>query len=369
MINGVYKLTKSKSKRIFYFDALRALAILSVINFHIFNGSTLNYVIPQFAAIPSFAWFVTDFMVNCGRLGVILFLMLSGALSLGRSWSIKTFLGRRIPRIVYPYAFWTAFFIIIALILSYFFGIPFVKSFDLKSILVFIYQTMFGLNGIGKHLWFFWMILGTYLIMPIFDKWAANCSLKEVEYFLCIWLVTCLFTFTLGKKFPVTLNYFTGAIGFVVLGYYLRHTERKILNNPYFDILLILVTCIVTIFISYSMSSSTELFKFNRYSIFMALNVMGVFLLFKNFHKFNLNMDFLTKPGRLLNRFTLLLARYSYGLYLVHLPLIKIALVFLKTFPLKVMLVELWIVGLFGSLILLYLFSKIPFMSDKVGVK
>lgn len=32
--------------------------------------------------------------------------MLSGALLLGRVWDIKSFLGKRIPRIVLPFVFW-----------------------------------------------------------------------------------------------------------------------------------------------------------------------------------------------------------------------------------------------------------------------
>ena len=40
------------------------------------------------------------------RCGVDIFLMLSGALSLGRIWDIKSFLGKRLPRIVEPFLFW-----------------------------------------------------------------------------------------------------------------------------------------------------------------------------------------------------------------------------------------------------------------------
>lgn len=40
------------------------------------------------------------------RFGVPLFLMLAGALSLGKNWTIKSFLKKRIPRIVPPFLFW-----------------------------------------------------------------------------------------------------------------------------------------------------------------------------------------------------------------------------------------------------------------------
>ena len=364
-------MNKTKSKRIFYLDALRALAIISVINFHIFNGALSRFVVYDYAVIPSFNWILTDVMLNCFRLGVITFLMLSGALSLGRKWEIKTFLGRRIPRIVWPYALWTAFFIIIYMILSYFFNFPIIKSFEIHSLLDFIYKMALGQNHFGNHLWFFWMILGTYLIMPIFDKWIAECSLREVEYFLFFWLITCLFTYTLKIEFPIALTYFTGSIGFVVLGYYLRYTDRKLLNNVYFDILLILVVSISAAVLAYLFSSPGHIFKFERDSIFMALEGAGVFLLFKNFGQLNLNMDFITQPGRFFNKFTLLLAKYSYGIYLVHLPIIRIAMIILplSIIKFKGAVVSLWIIALCGSLALLYVFSKIPPLRDKIGVK
>ena len=85
--------TKGKKKRIFYFDALRALAIICVIIIHIYAFTKAN-VISEYAAIPSIKWLFTQFLGIPFRIGVDLFLMLSGALSLGRVWDIKTFLGK-----------------------------------------------------------------------------------------------------------------------------------------------------------------------------------------------------------------------------------------------------------------------------------
>ena len=96
---------KKKSRRIFYLDALRALAIISVIIYHIFVRANF-IVVGDYGIIPSFNWFFTDIMGTFFRCGVDIFLMLSGALSLGRIWDIKSFLGKRLPRIVEPFLFW-----------------------------------------------------------------------------------------------------------------------------------------------------------------------------------------------------------------------------------------------------------------------
>ena len=114
----------SKSKRIFYLDALRAVAILTVIAVHVYAVTRVQ-VMADFATGPSLRWLFSQFTGNNLRIGVDLFLMLAGALSLGREWSIKEFLGKRIPRIVEPFVFWGLVTGAIAVIISYYFGYKF----------------------------------------------------------------------------------------------------------------------------------------------------------------------------------------------------------------------------------------------------
>ena len=136
-------MTVAKSKRIFYFDALRTLAILSVIIVHVY-AVTRIHVMADYGMIPSLRWIFSQIAGNCFRIGVPLFLMLAGALSLGRVWTIRDFLGKRIPRIVGPFVFWSLVTGAIAVIISYYFGFTFINSFDQNSILMF-----------GNFAWFF----------------------------------------------------------------------------------------------------------------------------------------------------------------------------------------------------------------------
>ena len=263
-------------------------------------------------------WLLTDFMTNFFRIGVPLFLMLSGALSLGRQWSVKSFLSKRLPRIVGPFLFWGFVLSLLLITCAYVFDLYFIKSFDLVSIASYIYNAyLYKSSGFYPY-WFFWMILGTYFIMPIFNKWLLYSDLKEAEYFLGFWIITCIFDFTLGYAFPIKLTYFTSPIGLVVLGYYLRYTERKIFNNINFAVALIIIMAIVEVAFSAYMSTPNELYTIDRYSIFTTLEVIGVFILFKNW-----KYRFLDKEN-IANKFINLLARYSYGLYLVHAPLLHI---------------------------------------------
>ena len=178
-------MTLSKSKRIFYLDALRAAAILSVIIVHVY-AVTRVHVMAEYSLIPSANWIFSQITGNCFRFGVDLFLMLAGALSLGKSWTIKEFLSKRISRIVEPFIFWGLITGIIAIIISYYFKFKFIYYFDYNSIYIFMLSVFKATAPGFSPYWFFWMILGTYLIMPVLNKWLANSTLAEAEYFFSI---------------------------------------------------------------------------------------------------------------------------------------------------------------------------------------
>lgn len=366
--------TAKKKKRIFYFDALRTLAIISVIIIHVFTR-TAPFVFSEYAAMPSLNWFIASFSDNFFRIGVDLFLMLSGALSLGRNWDIKSFLGKRLPRIILPFIFWGLVLSCILMIIQFFAPsfIRVIDSFTLENIVNFIISS-WKAQSIFVPYWFFWMILGTYLIMPIFNKWLLHSDLKEAEYFLCLWLITCIFDKTLMTTFPVQLSYFTGAIGFVVLGYYLRHTKRRIFNNLYFPIFLIVVSAVLEVFLSYCFSTTESIFSFNRYSIFMTVEVIGIFLLFRNLDEKKILND--KTPEKLTSVFkksVLSIATYSYGIYLIHNIVLSIITATLKYFHIyhrfKFDTLILLVFGLLVSWLIMALLNRVKYLNKVIGAK
>ena len=357
-----------QTKRIFYLDALRVAAILSVIIVHVYAVTNMH-IMAEYDVIPSFMWIFSQITGNCFRFGVDLFLMLAGALSLGRVWTIREFLGKRIPRIVGPFLFWGFTTGIIAVIISYYFGFKFIFQFDLNSILFFMKGVFMATSPGFSPYWFFWMILGTYLIMPIFNKWLLHADLREAEYFLAIWLITVLFDFTINIDFPVNLTYFTSPIGLVILGYYLRHTERKILNNPYFAIFLILISAILTIVNVTIYSTSTDLHTVNRYSIFLTIEVAGIFLLFKNFHKLNINLNFTKTLDRLFRKIVFDIAKFSYGIYLIQGLFVCIYAQILPYHEFYSNFFSILILIVVSSMLTMYVLEKVPYINRVIGSK
>ena len=332
------------------------MAIISVILVHVFDGGTRHLIVAEYSAVPSLNWFICSFIINFFRIGVPLFLMLSGALSLGRDWTIRSFLGKRLPRIIYPFVFWLLFLSVMLVLIN-----SFIHPLKIHGLFSLITVGALGKNNYFYQDWFFWMILGTYLIMPIFNKWIQHSDIKELEYFLSIWLITCIFDFTLRMQFPIKLSYFTSPIGLVVLGYYLRYTERELFNKKYFAVLLIIFSIASMMICSYMFSNDTLIYRFDRYAIFMALNAAGVFLLFKNFN-FN--------PKGIIRDFITRIAQYSYGIYLAHVAVLSVTIeIFEKTLPYNLWTISLVLVTLFVPMGLLYIFSKIPYLKDIIGVK
>ncbi|WP_458403433.1 acyltransferase [Methanobrevibacter sp.] len=366
---------KKKSKRIFYFDALRALAILSVILYHV-NTAVKFLVVGEITPTPSLNWIMGSLFLNNFRFGVDLFLMLAGALSLGRVWTIRDFLGRRLPRIVEPYLFWIIVICGSLLLLQSLHPeiIKVISTFTATEIIGLFIKAFQSEGTYFYSYWFFWMILGTYLIMPIANKWLLHSDLKEVEYFLFFWIITSLFTFTLKQDFPITLTYFTSPLGMVVLGYYLRHTKQKIFNNLYIPILLIILGFLLELYISYMLSTPTKMYKFDRYSITMVLKVTGIFLLFRNLDsRKSLTEKVPNMIRTLFKKAAASLAKHSYGLYLIHLFILSVLAKTIKHFypfeRYKLLFLVLAISTVGISWAIMAILNRVPYVNNVIGSK
>lgn len=134
--------------RIFYFDALRVFAILCVVLLHVTGhlSELMNYNIHT---IYSFSGIYETFANNFFRMGVDLFLMISGALLLGRNWNVKDFFKKRFSRVSILFIFWALVFTILLIISSYFISnLHFVEDFTISSLFnVFMDTLLFRAPG------------------------------------------------------------------------------------------------------------------------------------------------------------------------------------------------------------------------------
>ena len=353
----------NKSERIFYFDALRALAILIVILLHI-NGHLAEIVHYTIYNIYTLQGFYQTFVTNFFRIGVDLFLMLSGALLLGRSESIKTFYTKRIPRLVKPFVFWALVFTIMLFAASYFIpGIAGISDLGLMGLLQLFVDTLLCRAPGSVVYWFFWMMLAVYIVMPFLNKWIRTVDFSKIEYFLIVWIVYNILVYTLLVPMPPAISFVVSPVGFAVLGYYLRYTQRRLFTNIGVIWSLIIIPSIIMVIYAYTLVNVDLLFIFERYSLPVTLVAIGVFCLFKNTESIN------TLPNNFKNIISSV-ALCSYGMYMIHGQMMMVAR---KIFHLSSNYIfdflVLFAVGFLFSWLIIYVLSKIPIVNELIGVK
>ena len=167
------------------------------------------------------------------RACVPLFVVASSYLQFPLHYSTGEFLRRRMLRVVVPFAVWT-------LVYALYWGHA---GENLSSLL-------FNFNYAAGHLWFVYMLVGLYLLMPMLSPWAERVGKRELQFYLLLCLLTPLLPFLrawAGGNPPVIYGptgipnparyplwgeaswnpyglfyYFSGFVGYMLLGLYLR---------------------------------------------------------------------------------------------------------------------------------------------------
>jgi surface polysaccharide O-acyltransferase-like enzyme len=229
-------------------------------------------------------------------------------------------------------------------------------------------------NDISYHLWYIYSVIGLYLFIPILNKWIKNSSIKEIIYFLSIWLISLIISYSYFRnKISLELKpiYFSGYIGYLVLGYFLfkvniREVVGKRLSkfdNKIFYATLILLSSLVTIFGTYFISIKKGYFSevfYNRLSVNVMVAAIGVFLFMKSW-----------KPTRkiFINAINFLF-KYCYGIFLVHVfVLFYLSLLGINGYFIHPIIgIPVTTFACFGiSLLLVFLVNKLPFIGKYIS--
>ena len=109
------------------------------------------------------------------RACVALFVVASSYLQFPLHYPAGEFFRRRAARILIPFAVWSVVYALI-------WGEP-VQNF--KDLLL-------NFNYAAGHLWFVYMLVGLYLVMPLLSPWAEKVGKRELQVYLAIWLFTTL---------------------------------------------------------------------------------------------------------------------------------------------------------------------------------
>ncbi len=303
------------SKRIFYYDVLRTLAIILVILSH--TAKQFSYTHP----VGTFDWCFAICFQDIAVIGVPIFLMISGALLLNRDYKLKDFIKRRFSRILIPFIFW-------ALLHPFLFMICYGNPWTLTEYVRIIATSEY---------WFVWMLIGAYLLLPILNSFIKEYDLEGLAYLLILWFVFIIILKDLKIDFFTKLvsahslgwtEIFAGYFGYFPLGYYLSVKKFRFSDKQMYLIGLALLIVFTLVNINYTMIQSSHADKLIYYGyrrIVSTLQAIGLFLFVMYFSKYcENNKD--TIKNRIYSFFKdtymstiiLSISVCSYGMFLTH---------------------------------------------------
>lgn len=325
-----------------YISYLRVIATVFVILIHASTGF-LNNFNPD-----SFNWNYANIINSFTRCAVPIFVMLSGALLLPKSEETLVFYKKRVTKLLLPFGFWTIIYTI-----YYFYKYTKFERLSQSQILEIIQDKV--LHGANAHLWYLYMILGIYLAIPYLQKLLKQLSIKEIEYFLIIWGISMII---MNKRFysnvpKFDLTFFSGYIGYLILGYYLSVKDFR--SNKFIHLLIYIIGGIITAIGTYLLSAEVKKYDPMFYYYLFPTTAFCAFFLFTTAKKY-----FSKKTN--LPKWIQVIDQYSFGIYLVHIiPLNYLHPLFSKYMSTMFVIPLVTIATTIASICIIYLFRKIPY--------
>ena len=290
------------------FDVLKIVATFAVVMLHV-SAQHWFYV-----KLKTPEWRAFNLYDGSVRFPVPLFVMISGALFLSEDRPIGRIYGKYVLRIVTAFLFWSVLYAAI----SYFRGTPLIDA---------VKEAIKG----HYHLWYLYMIVGLYMIVPLLRPIVQNGKL--LRYFLIL-------SFLVGIVVPQLIAILTvfrpdsasfaqsvwdqtylylpfGYSFYFVLGYRLNRTEitnRTVILAAVLVIAGTLATVLLTQWINYYMLNFNLQHKivlfYQNETVNVAVTAGGVFVLGRRL--FQRPYSVRTQKG------IAMLSKATFGVYLVH---------------------------------------------------
>lgn len=289
--------------RLVYIDVLRVLACFLVILTH----SALPSLHPE---NDGFWLFMYSFIASPSS---ELFLALSGAvlLPVKAHVSMRDFYKRRFLKLLPPVLIWSILVVFVYVLMG---KLTWMQGF--RAISMIPLQPVIGIY------WFIYVIIGLYLLAPIISKWLLDASKKQVELFLGLWLLNLMMPYVnflipgfyqqSGTHYW-SLNYFGGFLGYWMLGFYLRKYPILLGWNKKFVILCLLVVCYPILILYLKLQSIDVSPYMDNLQLGSAVLVTFIFTVVQSIKKYP---DFFI---RIISE----VAKYSFGIYLVHILIVR----------------------------------------------
>lgn len=297
-----------------YIDTLRALATVAVIIIHVSSPLINMTYLKQMDN-----WWIGNIFSSIVRFAVPMFLMLSGATLLSKTYSLSEFYKKRLIRVFVPLVFW----IFVYWVFRWAMLSPQLQPHTFKEVYRWAID-LFLMEGVSKHLWYVYMILFLYIFMPFISKFVQKVSNRNLLMLLLGWVALCMLTYNMNLSFYKwtddyqykLLGYFEYS-GFLILGYYLSKIKFNFKGNKYTYLFVYLITITVSALIAYFSSKHDHRLNLRIYSYFSLNTIIqsaAIFLFIKE----------IVIKNKIIERLITTISAYSYGIYLVHIIVIGV---------------------------------------------
>lgn len=261
--------------KIQYFENLRVIAVLGVIVTH---AIILLWDISKHKIGP--VWWGANILQSSIRFIVPILFMQSGALLLSadKNSQVYSFLKTRFSKVLIPFIVWTLLYCVYV---TYSAHIPFSKN---------LVRAIQG--PVYYHLWYMYILIGLYLITPIFQIYTSHAPRRNIFYFLILWFVITGIIPSILKATGISINlsiaYLSGYIGYFILGYYLqKYPISKIATRiaPLVAIVSIILNVLLTYYVTvhgHHPKGENDYFFHGNTSIFVITFSWAVFVMAKH---------------------------------------------------------------------------------------
>ena len=223
------------------------------------------------------------------------------------------------------------------------------------------------------HLWFIYMIVGLYLILPLLRLWVKDENKKYIEYFI---ILSIIFTYCIPQIISIGLNYSNlfeninnifetklnlqyvgGFTTYFILGWYLNNYDLKSKKIIY---LLGIFSTIFTIIGTYILSTTTgkSIQMYGNLTLNILFQSIMVFIFIKDKYKNKINKG---------NKIITMISNNSLGIYAIHAAFVTIIYNLLTRIGLQIAIVNILIIfstTFIISLLTSYIISKIPIIKN-----
>lgn len=181
-------------------------------------------VLAHAADLVYLPWFWGAFYYSLSRVAVPIFFLTSGYLLLSRHEDLWSFFRKRVSKIALPFLVWSVIYEVVR-------NQPFAETGVTFQSVVRMFIRI-AESPRDDHLWFFYALIGLYLITPILRVFVSKAKDSELLYFIALWFLAQPILLLVEGYTPIRngfdLFYAGGYVGYFLLGHYLGRLQ----NHP-----------------------------------------------------------------------------------------------------------------------------------------